>query len=84
MSITEAELAEAKSKKTTAGICALLVGGFGVHKFILGKTTAGVIMLLTSCTMIPTVIGWVEGIIYLTKPDEEFYTTYIKGDKAWF
>jgi hypothetical protein len=30
------------------------------------------------------IIGLVEGIIYLTKPDEEFVATYIVGKKGWF
>ena len=31
-----------------------------------------------------SVIGIVEGIIYLTKSDEEFVTTYIQSQKGWF
>ena len=31
-------------KKITAGICAILVGWLGVHKFILGYTTEGIII----------------------------------------
>ncbi|WNZ44340.1 TM2 domain-containing protein [Leptolyngbya boryana CZ1] len=34
------------SKKIAAGICGILLGGFGVHKFVLGYSTEGVIMLL--------------------------------------
>jgi hypothetical protein len=30
------------------------------------------------------VIGIIEGIIYLTKSDEEFQKIYIEGKKAWF
>jgi hypothetical protein len=30
------------------------------------------------------VIGVVEGIIYLTKTDEEFHQTYVVGRKPWF
>jgi len=29
-------------------------------------------------------IGLIEGIIYLTKTDEEFYQTYQAGKKTWF
>lgn len=82
--IPEADLAAAKSKKTTAGICAVLLGGLGIHKFVLGYTTAGIIMILLACTGISSVIGLIEGILYLTKSDEDFYNTYIKGQKAWF
>jgi len=31
-----------------------------------------------------SIIGLIEGIIYLTKTDEEFVSTYVDGDKAWF
>lgn len=30
------------------------------------------------------IIGFIEGIIYLTKTDEEFLDTYINGSKGWF
>jgi len=77
-------------KKMPAGIVALLLGSLGIHKFMLGYTTEGVIMLLVSvlsCGMlavVPWVIGIVEGIIYLTKSDEEFVRTYIQSKKGWF
>ena len=78
------------NKKVAAGICGILVGTFGVHKFILGYQTEGVIMLLVSilsCGMLAIVmqiIGIVEGIMYLTKSDEEFVRTYVEGRKGWF
>ena len=77
-------------KKIMAGILAIVVGALGIHKFVLGYTTEGVIMLLLrvlSCGMlavIPSVIGIVEGIMYLTKSDEEFVRTYIQSKKGWF
>jgi TM2 domain-containing membrane protein YozV len=73
-------------KKVVAGICAILLGWAGVHKFILGYTTEGVIQLvigLLTCGL-SNIIGIVEGIIYLTKSDEEFVRTYIQGRKGWF
>jgi TM2 domain-containing membrane protein YozV len=77
------------SKKIAAGICAILLGCLGVHKFILGYTTEGVIMLLgtlLTCgigSIVTSVIGLAEGIIYLTKTDEEFVNTYIVNKKGW-
>jgi TM2 domain-containing membrane protein YozV len=77
-------------KKIAAGICGIVLGWAGVHKFILGYTTEGVIMLvisLVSCftlAIVPSVIGIVEGIIYLTKSDEEFVRTYLQNKKGWF
>jgi TM2 domain-containing membrane protein YozV len=78
------------ANKLPAGICGILLGGFGVHKFILGYTGAGLIMLLV--TLLTCGIGWwvmhiiglVEGIIYLCKPDEEFVRVYVDGRKEWF
>ncbi len=75
------------SKKIVAGICGILLGCFGVHKFILGYTTEGIIMLvagLFSCGAISGIIGLVEGIIYLTKTDQEFYQTYVLNKRGWF
>lgn len=73
-------------KKITAGICAILVGWLGVHKFILGYTTEGVIQLVLGVLTcgITNIISIVEGIIYLTKSDEEFVRTYIQNKKGWF
>jgi len=73
-------------KKMTAGICAILLGWLGVHKFILGYTTEGVIQLvlgLLTCGL-TNIIGIIEGVIYLTKSDEEFVRTYIQNKKGWF
>ena len=78
------------SKKTVAGICAILLGALGVHKFILGYTKEGVILLLSTIltcgigSAVTSIIGVIEGIMYLTKTDEEFINTYIVGKKSWF
>jgi TM2 domain-containing membrane protein YozV len=78
------------SNKIPAGICGIILGGLGVHKFILGYTGAGLIMLLVSVlscgTLYPVmhIIGLIEGIIYLAKSDDEFVRTYVDGRKEWF
>ncbi len=80
---------DAASKKIAAGLCAIIVGSLGVHKFILGMTTPGIIMLAVSvatCGLgaIPMhILGLIEGVIYLTKSDEDFYQTYIVEKKEW-
>jgi TM2 domain-containing membrane protein YozV len=75
-----------ENKRIIAGVFALIFGGLGVHKFILGYTQEGVIQLIIGvCTCgIGGIIGFVEGIIYLVKTDEEFYQTYQVGKKGWF
>lgn len=74
------------NKRVLAGIFALILGGLGVHKFILGYTQEGIIQLIIGvCTCgIGGVIGFIEGIIYLVKSDEEFYQTYQVNKKGWF
>jgi TM2 domain-containing membrane protein YozV len=77
-------------KKVMGGILAIILGGLGVHKFVLGYQKEGLIMLLVSVlscgTLYPImhVIGIVEGIMYLTKSDEEFVRTYLTEKKGWF
>jgi TM2 domain-containing membrane protein YozV len=82
------------NKKIAAGICGILLGAFGVHKFILGYTQEGLIMLLVSliggiitcgiASFIMGVIGLAEGIVYLTKSDAEFEDMYLTNQKRWF
>ncbi len=86
--------ASGDNKKVIAGVLAILVGSLGVHKFILGYNKEGIILLVVTfvvgfftCGMgvgLTGLIGLIEGIIYLTKSDEEFYNTYQVGKKAWF
>ena len=76
-----------ESKRVTAAILAWLLGPLGVHKFYLGYSSAGTIMLLVgifTCFTITGVIALAEAIIYITKSDEEFYDTYERGTKEWF
>lgn len=91
--------------KVMAGVFGLLLGGFGIHKFIIGATVPGIIMLavtlLGTCLFVGVgwaliglpcgfgpaamgVIGFVEGILYLTKSDEDFNRIYLVGKRGWF
>lgn len=75
------------NKKLAAGLLAILLGAFGIHKFLLGYTTEGIIWLVISlltCGSVTTILGLIEGIIYLIKSDEEFYQTYQVNKKGWF
>jgi TM2 domain-containing membrane protein YozV len=78
--------ANLECKKTTAGILALLLGGFGVHKFYLGYTSAGILQILITLLTCGagSIVAVVEGIMYLTKSDHEFIQTYQVGKKSWF
>lgn len=88
------------SNRVAAGVLAILLGNLGIHKFIMGYPGEGVVMLLvtlvclfSSCFLfgIPligclaiSVIALVEGIVYLTKSDEEFHRIYVVGRRPWF
>ncbi len=71
--------AEASGDKdrTAAGLLAILLGGIGAHHFYLGNTVRGVVYILFVWTLIPAIVGLIEGIIYLTKSDEEFQRQYV-------
>ena len=77
---------EAGQKKLLAGILGIVLGGLGVHRFVLGDTTGGIIRIAITVVTCGagSLIGLIEGIIYLTKSDEDFQRTYIEGKKAWF
>ena len=82
------------AQKVPAGICGILLGGFGIHKFLLGYTAEGLITLMISlfgglltfgiAPAVMHIIGIVEGVIYLTKTDAEFVDTYVVRKKGWF
>lgn len=77
-----------------AGLLAIFLGVFGVHKFYLGYHTTGFIMLgVTILGSLLTIgiaagvvwlIGVIEGIIYLTKSQSEFEQLYIFNKREMF
>jgi TM2 domain-containing membrane protein YozV len=81
-----------------AGLLALFLGTLGVHKFYLGYTKEGIILLASTLFsyllvliligLIPlTIIGvicFVEAILYLTKSEADFNATYVQGHRPWF
>jgi len=77
-----------------AGLLGIFLGWLGIHKFYLGYQKEGLIMLLVSvvggmvtcgvATGAISIIGLIEGIIYLTKSDEEFAQIYVSGRRGWF
>ncbi|WP_273831896.1 TM2 domain-containing protein [Guptibacillus sedimenti] len=67
--------------RITAGVLAILLGSFGAHKFYLGRWGWGIIYLLFSWTYIPTIVGLIEGVIYLFSSNESFAS---KHDRNFF
>lgn len=79
-----------ESKRVVSGILGILLGSLGIHKFILGYNAQGLILLgisILTCGIgaaLTSIIGLIEGIIYLTKSDEEFIYQYQTNKKSWF
>ena len=77
-------------KKILAGLLGIFLGAFGIHKFVLGYQKEGIIMLVITVVTcgfgatVTSIIGLIEGIMYITKTDEEFVNTYITNKKPWF
>lgn len=81
-----------------AGLLALFLGAFGVHKFYLGYNTQGITLLVTTVVgwllaiviigiiplMVVGIVCFIEAIIYLTKSESEFQRLYVDSKKYWF
>jgi TM2 domain-containing membrane protein YozV len=82
-----------EKNKMAAGLLAIFLGALGIHKFYLGYSKAGAIMLVVTIVgsflfglgaLAMAIIGLIEGIFYLSKSDAEFENTYVKAQKQWF
>lgn len=62
--------------KVTAGLLGILLGSIGAHKFYLGKTVQGLLYLCFCWTGLTTIVGFIEGIRYLTLTNDEFNSHY--------
>lgn len=62
--------------KVTAALLAFFLGGFGAHKFYLGKVGMGIFYLIFFWTFIPAIIAFIEFIILLVMSDDEFNRKY--------
>ena len=82
----------AQKSKIAAGLFGIFLGWLGIHKFYLGYAGPGVIMLLCGTlgwflvfpALAVALIGLIEGIIYLTKSDQDFHHTYELNRRPWF
>lgn len=71
--VTPSGYHKSRKDKTTAGLLGIFLGGFGAHKFYLGKTGQGILYLIFCWTYIPSILGLIEGITYLTRKDVDFH-----------
>lgn len=64
--------------KLAAGLLAIFLGGFGVHRFYLGQWW-GLFYLLLFWTFIPGFIALVEGIVFLASNEDAWDNKYNDG-----
>lgn len=78
--------------RLVAGLLGIFLGSLGIHKFYLGYQTEGIILLLCGTIgwflIFPgacaTIIGLIEGIVYLSKSQAQFEQDYLLGRRGWF
>ncbi|CAM3520440.1 hypothetical protein BS639_09085 [Rouxiella silvae] len=69
-------LSAGNKNRITAALLAFFLGGIGAHKFYLGRTGQGILYLIFFWTLIPSVLAFIEFIVYLCSSDENFAKKY--------
>lgn len=65
-------------RKLTVGLLAIFLGGLGIHRFYLNQIILGIIYLLFCWTFISSIIGLIDGIIFLSMDENKFDLKYNK------
>ena len=83
---TPPDLPPQESKRVLCGVMGLLLGSLGIHRFVLGETAGGILRIVITIVTcgVGSLIGFIEGIIYLTKSDADFVRIYQVEKKGWF
>lgn len=76
INITTNESKKTSKNKLLATILALFLGGFGIHKFYLGKPFWGILYLLFFWTGIPGLVAFIEAICYICTSDDNWDKKY--------
>lgn len=67
-----------KKSRVTAAVLAFLLGAIGVHRFYLGQTGKGLLYLLFCWTGIPSIVAFVDFIVWIIGNDADFDVKYNK------
>jgi TM2 domain-containing membrane protein YozV len=83
-------VASVSKSKVAASLFAILLGWIGVHKFYLGHPGKGIILILVGLLtfglglFVTVPLTVIEGLIYLSKSDEDFNRIYVQEKRGWF
>ena len=66
--------------RSVSVVLALVLGGFGAHKFYLDKPGKGLLYTAFCWTGIPTIVGLFEAVKYIRMDEEEFALRASQGD----
>jgi len=75
--------------KLPYGICGILLGSLGINSFIAGNVGMGVLKILFSWTGVPGIVGLIQGILALCRPEAKLRQTGlfsfegVEGDSAF-
>lgn len=65
-----------RKSRGVAVLLALFLGGLGIHKFYLGRPVWGILYILFCWTFIPSVLAFIEAIVYLCTSEQAFAAKY--------
>lgn len=82
--LTQQTQVKAEVSRIAAAVIGVFCGSVGIHRFYMGHTNAGIVYLVVGVVTagtVTSVVGLIDGIIYLLATDEEFAAKYLHNDK---
>ena len=79
VNVSSTQSSDVLPSRVICAILAIFLGWVGAHKFYLGRTGQGILYLclaLFTCGVIPAIIGFCEGLTYLSMNNEAFRVKY--------
>lgn len=64
------------TKRSIAVILAIFLGGLGIHRMYVGQFKTGIVYLLFVWTFIPSLLGLVDAIRYISMSESQFNKKY--------
>ena len=74
--VRQRRIVSGSRNRSSAAIFAIFLGGIGAHKFYLGQPGLGILYFLFCWTLVPAIVGLIEGLVYLSMNDEGFDARY--------